>query len=107
MSRTLELVQELGSRDEVRVSLHGLHELQADGIRGRDVMSGLGEAKVVEDYPEYGKGPCVLVLQHDSSGGPIHIVWGISKEATGPAVIVTGYRPDEDLWSEGFLRRRP
>ena len=107
MSRTHELIQELVSRGEVRVSLHGLKELQADGIQIRDVMAGVTAAKVVEDYPEYAKGPCALVLQHDSSGKPIHIVWGIPKAATSPAVIVTGYRPDEDRWSEDFLRRRP
>ena len=107
MSHTFEFIQDLVSRGEVRVSLHGLEELQADGIRIRDVMTGLGAARVVEDYPEYAKGPCVLVLQYDSSGRPIHIVWGIPKAATGPAVVVTGYRPDEERWDEDFLRRRP
>jgi hypothetical protein len=95
------------SRGEIMVSLHGLEELQADGIRIRDVMAGLRTAKVVEDYPDYSKGPCVPVLQHDSSGEPIHIVWGIPKAATGPTVIVTGYRPYADRWSDDFLRRRP
>ena len=88
------------------MSLHGQEELQEDDIRIRDVVSGLPEAKIVEDYPDYPKGPCFLALQHDSRGEPIHIVWGIPKGEDSPAVIVTGYRPDANLWDEEFLRRR-
>jgi hypothetical protein len=36
----------------------------------------------------------------------VHAVWGIPKGATGPAVLVTAYRPDPSRWSEDFMRRR-
>ncbi|MDP6778637.1 MAG: DUF4258 domain-containing protein [Candidatus Latescibacteria bacterium] len=107
MSQTFARVQDLVSRGEIRVSLHGLEELQSDSVRVRDVIAGVKNGEVVDDYPEYGKGPCVLVLQRDSDGEPIHIVWGIPHGASGPAVIVTGYRPTGDRWSDDFLRRRP
>ena len=107
MSQTLERVKDLVARGDVRVSLHGLEELQSDAVRVRDVIAGLNGAEVVEDYPDNGKGPCVLVLQRDPQGEPIHIGWGISRGTLGPAVIVTGYRPDQGLWSEDYLRRRP
>jgi len=77
MSKILAQVRELVDNGEVRISLHGYEELGADGIRVRDVVEGLLEAVVVEDYPEYHKGPSVLVLERDSSGQPIHVVWGI------------------------------
>ncbi len=88
MSATLEKVVQLTSEGSVRISDHGYDEL------------------VVEDYPAYAKGPCVLVLQTDSQSRPIYAVSGILKGSAGPAVLITAYRPDPDLWEDGFLRRR-
>jgi hypothetical protein len=76
MSRTLELVQRLMAEGQVRISDHGYDEMAADGVLIREILNGIGEAVVVEDYPEYFKGPCVLVLQRDSLAAPIRAVWG-------------------------------
>jgi len=57
------------------VSAHGYEELAADQLLVHDVVDGLATAVVVEDYPEFSKGPCVLVLEQDKTGQPIHVVW--------------------------------
>jgi len=105
-SETFERIRALADRREVRVSDHGYDELAADGILVREVLAGVEKAQVLEDYPEYPKGPCVLVLQRDEAGAPIHVVWGIAKGKMSPAVLVTAYRPDPDRWTEDFRRRR-
>lgn len=105
MSRTFELILALVSRREVRVSDHGYDELAADGILVREVLAGVDQAAIVEDYPDYPKGPCVLVSQKDEAGKPVHVVWGIPRGKDSPAVLVTAYRPDPDRWSNDFLHR--
>ena len=106
MSQTLEQVRRLVARNEVRVSDHGYEELASDLVFVRDVIDGLGGAVVVEDYPEYAKGPCVLVLEHDRNGQPIHVVWGIPLGKDSPAVVVTAYRPDPAKWDATWQKRR-
>jgi len=105
MSETLQQVQQLISRGEVRISDHGYDELSEDDILATEVVEGIGSAHVVEDYPGFAKGPCVLVLQQDRQGRPIHALWGIPRGATSPAVLITAYRPDVEKWTDDFLRR--
>lgn len=106
MSKTLDDVRKLVAGGEVRVSLHGYEELAADNILVRDIIDGLATAVVVEDYPDYPKGPCVLVLEQDRASQPIHVVWGIPAGQQSPAVVVTAYRPDPMKWDETWKRRR-
>ncbi len=106
MSELLATIQSLVKSGMVRISAHGYDELAEDDILVVDIVAGVSNAKVVENYPAFPKGPCVLVLQRDQNGGPIHAVWGIPQGATAPAVLVTAYRPDPKKWSEDFLRRR-
>ena len=106
MSMTFDKVCALVQRGEVKVSDHGYDEMSDEDIPARDVLAGVFDGVVVEDYPTYAKGPCVLVLQRDLNQQPIHVVWGIPKNLSSPAVVVTAYRPNPGLWSEDFTRRK-
>lgn len=92
-------------RGELLISDHGYDELSKDEIEIRDIISGINNSTVVEDYPDYVKGACVLLLQYDKFHKPIHVVWGIPAGQLSPAVIVTAYRPDPSRWSNDYLRR--
>ena len=106
MSKTLENIKALICKSEVRITDHGYDELSSDNLLAREVVEGASEAILVEDYPDYPKGSCVLVLQKDREQQPVHVVWGVPKGHSSPAVLITAYRPDAEMWEDDYLRRR-
>lgn len=106
MSNTFYKIKELVSKKKIKISSHGYDELAEDNIFIKDILENIKEAIIIEDYQEYQKGPCVLVLQMDRNNNPIHVVWGIPKGFESPAVLVTAYRPEENSWTDNFSRRK-
>lgn len=106
MSRTFIKIKKLIKEKKVLISEHGYDEMSIDNILVKDIINGVSKEKVVEDYPDYPKEPCVLVLQNDSKGEALHVVWGIPKGYSEPAVLVTTYKPDPERWSEDSFRRK-
>jgi Domain of unknown function (DUF4258) len=103
---TLQRVSELVKQRSVRISAHGYARITKRGILFAEILSGLADGTVIEDYPDYHLGPAILVLQVDSSGRPLHAVWGIEKGTEAPAVIVTAYYPDASEWTPDFRNQK-
>jgi len=106
LNSILETIQNLVHSKELRISEHGYDELAADRVSVREIVEGVVDAVLIEEYPEFPKGPCLLVLQRDRFGQPVHAVWGIPAGYTTPAVLITAYRPDPERWERDFMRRR-
>lgn len=107
MSELFQRIRQLTDAGDVRISAHGYDEMSQEGIAVRDLISSISNSTLVEEYPDYPKGPCALVLHFDAEGLPIHVVWGIPKGYDKPVVLVTAYRPDAERWNDTFLKRRP
>jgi len=82
MSEILTRIVALVGVGEVRISAHGYDELAEDDILAGEVIDGVEAAALIEEYPTYAKGPCVR---------PVHVVWGIPRGQTSPAVLITAY----------------
>ncbi len=106
MRETLGKIKRLASLGDIKISDHGYDELAEDGLFVREVVASLPDAELLEDYPDFPKGPCALVLQRDRNAEPVHAVWGIPKGEASPAVLITAYRPDPDRWTDDFRRRK-
>ena len=102
-----EKIRKLVEAGEYHISDHGYDELVNDDILQEEVLNGLAKSEVIEDYPDYFKGPSILLLQHDDTGTPLHVLWGIAKNSDRPAVLVTAYRPAPERWSSDFRKRKP
>ncbi len=105
MSDTWDKILRLIHGGDIKISEHGYDELAADDISVREIVAGINDSVVLKDYPEYRKGPCVLVMQNDRQKRLIHVVWGIPRGLSSPAVLVTAYRPDPEYWIDGIRRR--
>lgn len=60
MVNTWDNILKLISNGDIRISEHGYDELAADDLTAREIITGSPEGIVIEEYPEYQKGPCVL-----------------------------------------------
>ena len=105
MSETYKNILDLVKKVEILISDHGYDEMIEDRIIVKDIINSMVGSELIEDYPDHKKGPCILLLQYDKQNKPIHVVWGIQKGRSTPAVIVTAYRPDPDRWSNDYRRR--
>jgi len=105
-STTFAQIKVLIEKRDILISSHGYDELAEDGILVNTILSSISTATVLEDYPDFGKGPCCLVLQKDEKENPIHTVWGISIHTDRPAVLITAYIPSKDKWSDDYTRRK-
>ena len=105
MSAIFEQIKTLVAQRQLRVSAHGDAQLAKRRISLADITAGTERGEAIEDYPNYHIGPAILVLQVDSTGDPLHVVYGLEKGTSEPAVLVTAYRPDPQKWSADFRRR--
>lgn len=76
---TFEIIKTLVKNQDVRISDHGYDELANDGLMAREIIAGVADAVLLEDYPNYNKGASILVLQTANNDEIIHVVWGIPK----------------------------
>ena len=106
MSDFLRGIRELIDSGDVRISEHGYDRLAEENIFSRDLIANIFKAEIVEEYPDYPKGHCILLLQRDRDGNPVHAVWGIAKGYNKPVVLITAYRPDSQRWDSNFLQRQ-
>jgi len=106
MPSLLEQVQALVAAGWWDASEHGKFRRATRGFSDTDLIGGIMDAVVVEEYPPDDIGPSVLSLQYDAAGRPLHVVWGIKGSDADMAWVVTAYHPD-DRWEADLMTRRP
>ena len=107
MKDFFEKIKELVRVGQIRISYHAYEEIENDNLFVGDIVGGIEEGIPIEFYPDFPKGSCLLVLQRDASGSPLHVLWGIPKGHQTPVGLITVYKPDPERWAEDFSERKP
>lgn len=84
-----------------RFSRHGDRERQNDALSLLDVEQALRSGRILEQYPDTGRGESCLVVGFSDSGKPIHIVCGRMGDWM---VVVTVYIPTPPKFKTPFER---
>lgn len=82
-------------------SRHGDRERQADGLSLTEIEEALLEGRILEAYPDTGRGPSCLVAGFTQAGKPVHVVCGRMGERL---VIVTVYIPTPPKFKNPYER---
>jgi hypothetical protein len=84
-----------------RYSRHGDRERQNDALSLRDVEQALLSGRILETYPDTGRGESCLLAGFSDDGKPIHIVCGRMDDWL---VVVTVYIPTPPKFKNPFER---
>ena len=87
-----------------KFSGHAVQRIFENRLNENDVLTAIGEARVIARYPDDKPLPSLLLLGYCGARA-IHVVLGIDATG-GNCVVVTTYLPDPLIWEDDFTRRR-
>ena len=97
-------VREAIAAHRVIWSRHGVVRMQERGITRADVLDGLSDGQVIENYPDDVPYPSALILGV-ARGRPVHVVVALDTSAP-EAHIITVYEPRPDEFEPDWRTRR-
>ena len=100
---TEEWIKRCVQQQQYRYSRHGDKERQNDGLSLAEVEEALVSGRIIEQYPDTGRGESCLWVGFSNHGKPVHIVCGRMSEWM---VIVTVYIPLPPKFKNPYERGR-
>lgn len=100
----LKYIREKVRKGQYRFSRHADEERTADKLKVSDIEEAVLSGEIIEERLDDPRGPSCLIFGRNKRGEQIHVVMGFTDDNW--PLIVTVYRPSEDEWIEGKVRRR-
>lgn len=85
----------------VKFTQHAHQEMRNDEVTIPELLSMLADCHILENYPEYERGPCCLVGGQGHNGRALHAV---CTTTLPELVIITVYEPTKPYWETPFKR---
>ena len=100
---TLKDVRALSVAGNINFTRHAVTETSSRGISLAEVSEAIASGEILENYPDYPRGPCCLVNGITAVNRPLHIV---CTTAQLTLIIVTAYEPRMPKWRNPRERNR-
>lgn len=97
----IKWIQERIKNVKYYFSKHGDQERQSDNLTIAEVEEALLSGRILEQYPDTGRGESCLVAGFSEGGKPVHIVCGEREEWL---VIITVYIPRPPKFKSPYER---
>ncbi len=97
----IEWIKQSIKSNKYRYSRHADQERQNDDLTLLDVSQALLNSRLIEQYPDTGRGESCLAVGFSDNGIPIHIVCGRMGDNV---VIITVYIPTPPKFKNPFER---
>ena len=94
-------IKEKIRNSEYYISRHGDQERQNDNLSILEVEESLLNGRILEQYPDTGRGESCLVVGFTEAGKPVHVVCGKRKDTL---TIVTVYIPAPPKFKNPYER---
>lgn len=95
----LSRIQAQARAEDYDLTLHARQEMVSEEtgrIRLSEMLEAIARAEVLENYPDFYKGPCCLLYGDTDAGRPLHLVCSTSLDTL---VIITVYEPTAPAWA--------
>lgn len=97
----IQWIQEHIKNGEYYFSKHGDQERQSDNLTIAEVEEALLSGRILEQYPDMGRGESCLVAGFSEGGKPVHIVCGTREKWL---VVITVYIPRPPKFKSPYER---
>lgn len=89
---------------KISISRHALQQMFRRGISVEELKNALMHGQVLKSYEDDKPYPSKLVL-HIQNNIPLHVVYA-ENPLEKVKIVITAYRPDEDVWDTDFKTKK-
>jgi hypothetical protein len=89
--------------DRTKITKHANEEAGNDRLPFEEVFDSVFFGEILEDYLLDRPFPSCLIYGKNKKEEPIHSVWALKPD--GESILITVYRPDENLWIDSRQRK--
>ena len=91
--------------NRINITQHARYEAINDLLDFEEILISTNTGEIIENYPYDKPYPSCLIYGKTSTGDPIHTVWAYDSESK-IAILITVYRPDENVWINYQTRKK-